>query len=1323
MLPVFAHSAASLDGNIPGTGPVLAITNVQGEFVLSWPWPATNWVLERATDMQPSTFWGRVSPRTYQSNAVSRYVRLPGPGASGFYRLRNIGPPPPGLTGHWHLDEGEGELSDDGSNLGTLMFFTDTTWATGRIGPGALRFNGLGADDGSRAWISNAGYRVLPPSGQPFSISLWFSPEALTGQQLLVGSDADGTNRWAVMLDTPALGTNYLVIAATAGTSSMTATGRTLLLPNQWHELTVTHDGSEAKLYLDSRLLAGTSGLLLTQEGPIYFGGGVGNYNSFLGRIDDIRTYTNCLTHEEISLTGRWRFDENTGCFATDSNVKGHHAILTDATGWVPGRAGSGVELNSAQAVIRNDQYTVLPGSGGSFSISFWLRPDSLASGRSGLMSCGSGSQDGWQLTVEVNESSQTTVHLASTNCGGTLDLMAPVPLTNGVWTRLDATYNGGIATIYADGRKVQARNGAIRGSRSPVVVGIVPGTPNFHGVIDDLRIYNRERDAVEIGPVATTMWETAWINNTTNISLRGFGPPGRPLTYTVVPLITPTNGTVSHSPGSGIVTYQAAGAKGPDAFAYTVSDGEFTSAPAIVTVSVVKPHWLSPEGAGASANGSNPGQAWQAGSANALDAIWKTNNYYDCFFYAPGVYETRGWKFLTRATANPGCKHMGSGATGTNQTVIRLVDAWDPAGEGVIFGIPHLAVLCDGFEVHGMTLDCNAANNPQYLRGEPVWVRIPLATNSWVDSVRLRWWTGAVSRHRFGRAAEFRLCTREFAGGIYITNCVTHANTGDVDVVPVGHRADELLLYLDRRATDVDFYALAEVEVLGATVSLPVVTTSGGASELDVVYSIANGVDSDPGTAWASGPETHVEIALPLEPGTRISELNFHWNCTTLPEIGRLGPAASYSIRARDENTGEQHEVQFVRHDRTADGRQRNVFGTTQSPEVVITDQLTIVLTAREPMVDYYSLREVTLQYGFAPVSMRLPAAHSTLDRNRSIWLAFDQTSDTYWSCGTQGMIGSMVVTGNNMKFTRLKVIGFGTKAGRECFPMAIVPYGAYGPQNFGNILVEDCIFSDPATNNADGITTVLLVANAPDTLTNAVIRRTTVSGLREHFTYSHGFSATHMEDCLVQECGAAVYFEPDPAGASDVGPVLVRSNRFVNVESGVYVQDHPAAQFDSITCLDNEIILAGSRGWGIVACDICAPGPSGSIRNVTALNNVIRYADWLSRPANTDGGIMYTDIRHAVYANNLIALGTANALRVRQCPAGIIFPPPRTEDCEGHVSPPGEVSYPPCLDILPPGYRRAWSNNRDLSGTLLDVLFWDRGVDGKSSQQQWAE
>jgi len=50
--------------------------------------------------------------------------------------------------------------------------------------------------------------------------------------------------------------------------------------------------------------------------------------------------------------------------------------------------------------------------------------------------------------------------------------------------------------------------------------------------------------------------------------------------------------------------------------------------------------------------------------------------------------------------------------------------------------------------------------------------------------------------------------------------------------------------------------------------------------------------------------------------------------------------------------------------------------------------------------------------------------------------------------------------------------------------------------------------------------------------------------------------------------------------------------------------------------------------------------------------------------------------------------------------------------------------VGYPPCLDVLPPGYRRARFNNRDLQGNLRNVRYLgstNPNSTGLASQQQW--
>ncbi len=1312
--------------------PPLSIRHSRGQISIEWPFTASEWVLEQSSKFNLVIPWTPVPAALFQINATNNSMVISALAGNIFYRLRKLFPVDvvPGLTGIWSLDEGQGQTAQNSSGLQNSATFTNAKWTTGRMGASALWFNGGASGiDGSRAWMSNANYSLLPPTCGAFSVALWFKPDASSnGWSGLIGDDANGSNGWHLALHSPGRGTNELVLASTGLGTSLSVTARTLLLPGRWHELAATYDGNEGMIYLDSELLARGPGALQGNTDPICFGGGVGGYDSFVGSIDEVRTFTNALAQEDISLAAQWHLDENRGIFARDSSIHGHHAAVSAPGAWVSGKDGSGIDLSSNTVTMPNDYSEVLPPTGGSFSVSFWLSPNSIVESWSGLMSNADGTNTGWNLALFAEGPGQTWLHFASTNSGGTMALYAPIDLVEGVWSKLDLTYNGGIATFYLDGRKVQSDSGGIQGSTAPLIIGAVPGMANFNGMIDEMKIYSRERGEAEIGPVAKVMWETVLLNTSSNLILQGFGPAGKPLTYSIVNTLSPTNGTVMIAPGSAIATYAAGATKGPDAFAYSVSDGEFTTPPTIVVVSVVEPHWLSPDGGlAAPQDGSSPDHAWAAGAPEALDAIWKTNNYYDCFFYAPGEYQTTGAKWGERRTANSGCKHIGSGSEGTHQTVLKLVNQWDAWKEELIFADWAVGAYCDGFEVRGLVLDCNAAENPKYRRGEPVWIKVPLVATGRVDTVTLHWDESPfLGVWRFGSAQDFTICTRLAGTSDYVTNCSGFGSTDRVDTVSVDADSDEIILRLEQRSPRVDFYSLNEIEVTGtAAVSLPSATIPGGAESrlraANANFSILQGVDGNFGSAWASGPEDQVRIVLPLGPGTAVSQLDLYWNCHAIAGVGRLGPAAQYRIQARNPTTQEFEDVSFLPQSRSATGLQRNRFG-----RAAITDQLVILLTARELGVDFFSLKEIMLYNGNEPVPLKIPTAMNTLGwGNFPILSAFDGDPATQWASDTQGMVGAIDVVGNNLKFTDLRVVGFGTKATRECFPLAVrTPPGWAPTAHFGNVLVQDCVFTDPATNNTDGLTAVVVVGVTPHTLTNAVVRGCTVADVKSHFRYSHGFSATQVEQCLVAGCGEAVYFEPAPGVVESVGAVLIRSNLFLNVNNGVYLGFAPGARFDTLTCTGNETVLDGAGGWCVAGCDTCGGGPSGWLTNVTALNNLVRYGDWSLRPGSDDGGLYCSDIHNAVFGNNVIVLGTASGLRLRGCPSGLIPPPGEIETCDtvGPVTPPnsGPV-YSACLDVLPIGYRRAWFNNRDLQGSNLKVSFWQTGSDGFASQQQW--
>lgn len=1315
---VLALALPALAAEGPSLAPALSPTN----FFLTLPGDDRPWVLEETDHLGAPAAWRSLGGVGDLTNAGPNRVTLPLDGTSRFYRLRARSVPVQPITAEWALDDGAGESALETFAGGPNLDLGIAEWSAGRVGPGSLYF-GAAADGCAKA--DNQDYAVLPPPGHPFSLSLWFNPETLpVGRMGLAGNDPTGSNGWSVAVHNLGAGTNLLEFSSAAGQPGVI--GRTLLLPGQWHALAVVYDGQKGLIYLNGELLATGELDLLTHDGPLLFGGCLGGSRGFHGRLDEIRAYSYALSSADLEVTGSWDFDEGSGEQPLDRSLHRHEGRLSSSHGWVPGKRGSGIDLTHSELVVPNTDQVLLPPTGRPFSLSFWLRPQALVPGPNRVMSCGVEGTNGWELALDVTSSGEASLRFSSLAWGGTLELRAAVNWATDEWMKIDLTHNGGIAELYVNGRHAGSAHGAIRGTRASLRAGAVGGIGGISATIDELRVYRRARAAAEIGPVALPVWETVFLNTVTNLPLRATAPAGKPLTISILPEPSPRRGQVELAGSAPEVRYTAGPVKGPDLFAYVASDGEFTSAPSTVTVSVVQPHWLSPAGGEElPQDGSRLERAWAVPHAAALDAVWKTNAYYDCFFYAPGVYETHGWKYQERSTANPGCKHIGSGNAGENATIIKLVDIWGAWTEELIFGPGSYAQPCDGFEVHNLVLDCNANQLPKFNQGEPVWIRLPLENPGRVEAVTVHWNSSTILYNvvrAVGRAAEYTLTARLNGAVTFTTNRVVSSATG-VEVVAVEAEADELVLELRRRAPGVEFYGINEIEVAGVRVSRPVARRMDGAeSRANAQYSILSAVDNDGGSAWGSGPEEQAELEFPLPRGSQVTEIDLQWHCKTEPNWGRFGPAAELRFEVRNQATGEFQPVPFVRHVRHPNGWETSWFGTLTETNTVATDRVRLVLLGRERLVDRYGLKEVRFRNRSRTVPVPVPTALNFLNFSgaRTVLRAFDGDYATSWASGTQGGVGAISLAGSNLKFTQLRVKGFGTKAGRECFPFYLMSPRGQG----GNVLVEDCWFGEPATNNGDGLTTVTLIQAPPDALTNAVVRRCSVVGVKPHFTYSQGFTVLQAEECLVDGAGFGAYYEPD-AQTDDIGSILLRSNRFVNVDHGVFVLFHPGRQFDTLTCIGNEIVLLGQKaGTGIACCDTCSGGLSGSVTNLTAIGNVIRYPDWSPRPGARDLGLFYSDIQHAVFGNNVVVQGAGSDLRVRQHPAGTVIPPRPPEECDQLVvPPPGDPYLLPAVDSLLPGYRRAWFNNRDLSGKLLPVRTARFGVDEPASEQQWRE
>jgi hypothetical protein len=141
------------------------------------------------------------------------------------------------------------------------------------------------------------------------------------------------------------------------------------------------------------------------------------------------------------------------------------------------------------------------------FTLEAWVKPSSTsATGQYGGLVHGPGD---WVLFVDDNDSSNWGMSVCVSACNSAED--NPGSLVVGTWTHLAGTFDGTTIRIYKNGVLVdQTAHAGTTGNPSELIIG--KWTIAFHGVIDEVRLWNYARSASEI---ASTM----------NLSLSGSVP------------------------------------------------------------------------------------------------------------------------------------------------------------------------------------------------------------------------------------------------------------------------------------------------------------------------------------------------------------------------------------------------------------------------------------------------------------------------------------------------------------------------------------------------------------------------------------------------------------------------------------------------------------------------------------------------------------------------------------------------------------------------------------------------------------------------------
>jgi len=198
-------------------------------------------------------------------------------------------------------------------------------------------------------------------------------------------------------------------------------------------------------------------------------------------------------------LAGYWKFDEATSTITYDATGNNNTGTLVNGTT----RISVGCKIaNCMSFSSSSNNYINIPSTAalnfttnGTFSISLWMSPDTLAST--------------WRRGIIVQENYLTSGYRLgfynggqpmfwTTQSGGSLQLNSSQNLALNAWNHLVITYNAQQAYIYLNGVQTGSAAGTYIAGSNPIRFGYTV-SEWYSGLMDDVRYYNRALSADEV--------------------------------------------------------------------------------------------------------------------------------------------------------------------------------------------------------------------------------------------------------------------------------------------------------------------------------------------------------------------------------------------------------------------------------------------------------------------------------------------------------------------------------------------------------------------------------------------------------------------------------------------------------------------------------------------------------------------------------------------------------------------------------------------------------------------------------------------------------
>ena len=407
----------------------------------------------------------------------------------------------------------DGDASDESGNYNGVA--SNVTWGGSGVFATSASFNG-----------SNSVISVSKPvflSGNPtFSVSMWIKPTN-TNVFFQLGSEAIDQSFHAYT-DFGALnnlrigvwGTDYLVLL----------NGKMNNYLNTWFNITLTHDGSVTRGYINGALDNSASRTLsISSNNTMALGNSVALGYPWAGSIDQTRIFNKALTPLEVESLYRERvvvcggqaatldiLGDNS-CIATyqlDGNandLSGNYSGTPTDVSYVVGEFDLAGVFNGSSSGINlpSSLNTSVIDSTGAFSISMWINANDISTIQYLFCSNPSNNVD---LGINTNDQGVGKIVWTIYNTSYSY-LISTTTITTNTWYNIAVTYNNGLSELFINGVSQGTITKTLLESSIEPTLGYrnTGGSVRFNGSIDQVRIFNKDLSA---GEVTTLYNETA---------------------------------------------------------------------------------------------------------------------------------------------------------------------------------------------------------------------------------------------------------------------------------------------------------------------------------------------------------------------------------------------------------------------------------------------------------------------------------------------------------------------------------------------------------------------------------------------------------------------------------------------------------------------------------------------------------------------------------------------------------------------------------------------------------------------------------------------